>query len=152
MTWLTQLCIKADISHEQFVVLLPDRVSLIVTFYNNTLHVIGKDKFRYTHIQKGMYHTYEQILLLCVGKEFYIPLPTAMADHCKACNLILITVLCLYFHEAPVHLISFARSSLITPSTVSLRGYDLAFGRYKIAMSRYIILYNCKPACIPVFF
>lgn len=109
MVWLAQSGLESDGLHENFIVMVPDRSSVAVSFCNDGLHVVCKNSFWNAHILECMKHSDEQIFLLCVWKEFNEPLSAMMANHGKAGCLDYFAVLCKNINKSPVHLIALSR-------------------------------------------
>jgi hypothetical protein len=147
---LAKLRFKAKVAHEQFVVLLPDRTALIIPADDDALHVVREDILRDAHVQEGMDHTDEEILLAGIGEEFDIAFSTAMADHGKAGNPIGFSLFGLHFDESPIHLVGLAGSCPISSAAVSLWGDHLALGRDKVLVGGDVILNNRFSALEPV--
>ena len=59
MTWLAELCFKANGFHEGFVILLPHRAPFQVAMENDAFHVVGKNESGDPHVLEGMDHTDE---------------------------------------------------------------------------------------------
>ena len=55
-----------------------------------------------------------------------------MADHCKAGDPVIMSVIVIHGDEAPVHLVCFTRTCVITESAIALRIDQLPFGRDQI--------------------
>ena len=70
-----------------------------------------------------MQHTYEQVLLLGVGEEFYVAGSAMVTYHGKAGCLIALIGICMDIHESPVHLKDFSGIRDITSPSISLRRY-----------------------------
>ena len=88
MPWLTKLGLKPDDFHEGFVIFLPYGISCRIPSDHDTLHIVGENSLRDTHIDERMDHSDEEILLLGIWKELNIPLSAMMTDHCEAGTLI----------------------------------------------------------------
>lgn len=99
-----------------------------------------------------MNHANEQVFLLGVGKELNIPLAAVVANHCKTRCLVLLAVIRVHGHEAPVHLVCLAGGSEIPASTVPLRGNSVARSRHKMLVRGDITLNGGLAAGIAVFF
>ena len=76
---------------------------------------------RNSHVEEGMDHSDEQVLLAGIREEFNVTFAAAMTDHRKTGNTAAVAILILYLHESPVHLIGFPRSSPVSSSTIALR-------------------------------
>ena len=117
---LAQFCFKPDGIHKHFIVFLPYRMPVLVSSNNNTLHVICQNILRYSHIFEGVEHADKQILLFGIRKELDIPFSAMVADHSKTSCSIVSARTVLHMYEAPVHLIGFAGSGLISSSAIAL--------------------------------
>lgn len=151
MPCLAQFCFKAEISHKQFIIFLPDWVSLFIAPEHDIFHVVRQDIFRDSHIQKRMDHSDKQVLLLHAWKKLNILLLTAMADHGETGDFISIASCTLHFNESPAHLVKFSRCGMVTLAPAALRRYKLPFGRYKFFMAGNI-LFNDGQAALKVIF
>ena len=118
--------------HELLIILLPNRLALMVPPDHHALHVVRENGFGHSHVAESVNHADEQVFLLGVGKELYIPLAAVMANHCKTRCLVLLAVIRVHRHEAPVHLVRLARCSEIPAPTVPLRGNSVARSRDKM--------------------
>ena len=123
-------------------------MSLKVSLYDDTLHIVGEDIPWYAEHVECMDHTDEQILLPRVREELYVHLPTVMTDHRKTGNLVFIACRIGDPCESPVHLVGFSRTCRIPASAVSLWIDLLTSGWNQILMSSYVILYGRQAACI----
>ena len=81
MTWLAQLRLEAGGVHESLIIVLPDRMSFLITAYHDTLHVVCQHILWYPHEIEGMDHSDEQVLLFRVREELHIPFAAVVADH-----------------------------------------------------------------------
>jgi len=87
--WVSRLAkagVESYVSHAEFIIVLPDRLSMGIPADYNTLHVVCQDFLRNTHEQERMNHSDEEVFLPGIWKELDIAFSTAMADHGKACQ------------------------------------------------------------------
>ena len=108
MPGLAMLCPEADIFHKSLVILLPYGIPLEVPVEDYTFHVVSQNVSRDPHVGKAVDHADEQVLLLGIGKEFYIPLTAVVADRGKAGHLIFAAIIVHHLGEAPIHLEGFS--------------------------------------------
>ena len=151
MPGFTQLCLKAEVVHEELVILLPYGVAFLVAADHDAPHVVREDLVRDPEMEERVDHPDKQVFLLRIRKELHVPFPAGMTDHDKTGDLIRITIGRFHGHKAPVHLVAFARRSNVTPAAVSLRGNDLTPGREQVFMRRHIPLYGRLAPGIPAF-
>ena len=78
MTGLAELRLESNGLHELLIVLLQDWIAIHISPNDHALHVIRQDVLRNTHLAKSVDHPNEQIFLLCIGEELYIPLPAVV--------------------------------------------------------------------------
>ena len=65
--------LESDGLHEDLVIPVPDRCSLQIPVVDDRFHVVGQHVPRNPHVGKGMDHSDEQVLLLRIGEELYVP-------------------------------------------------------------------------------
>ena len=129
MSGFAKLCLKTEVAHKEFIILLPYRVSFGIPAGYDALHVIGKNFLRDSHVHERMNHSDEQVLLFCIRKKLNITLSAGVAYHCKTGYLVDLACSGLHGYEAPVHLVAFTRACFIPPTTVTLWSHDLTLGR-----------------------
>lgn len=127
--------------HERLVLVVPQRAAVRVPSGDDGLHVVGQHRLRAPQVPEGMYHPYEQVLLLRVWEEFDVPLPAVVADHGEACCPSDIPVRGVYVREAPVHLVALPWPGGVASAAVPLRGHGLPSGGYEVAVPRDVDLY-----------
>ena len=110
---LAEFCLETHGFHELLIILLPNRLALMVWPDHHILHVICENGFGNPHAAKSVNHADERVFLLGVGKELNIPLAAVVANHCKTRRLVLLAVIHIHCHEAPVHLVCLAGCSEI---------------------------------------
>ena len=142
MSGLAQLCFKANVAHEEFVVLLPYGMAFRVTVKHDVLHVIRKDLLRHAHVLKCVEHPDEQVFLLGVWEKLHISLSACVADHGETGNLVGRSASGFNSDKVPVHLVTLAGKRLISSAPVSLRRYDHSLRREKILMVSDIVFYG----------
>ena len=107
---------------------------------NHAFHVVRKDILRDAHVPEPVEHTNEQIFLLCIGEELYIPLPAVVANHSEAGGVVFTSIVCLYLRKAPVHLKRLSGTGRVPSPTVSLRFNCMTRGGNKIMVGRDVVL------------
>ena len=140
MTGLAELRLESNGLHELLIVLLPDWIAIHITPNDHALHVIRQDVLRNTHVAKSVDHPNEQIFLLCIGEELYIPLPAVVANHSKAGSAVFTSIISLYLRKAPVHLKCLSGTGRVPSPTVSLRLNCMTRGGNKMIVGRDVVL------------
>ena len=105
---LAKASVESYVSHKEFIIVLPDWLSLWISADHYTLHVVYQSLLRHTHGQECMNHSDEEVFLLGIWKKLDIALSTAVTDHGRACDVGRISVLIINIHESPIHWIAFA--------------------------------------------
>ena len=119
---------EVDGLHKCLIILLPHGMSLKIPVENDTFHVVGQNVLGDAHVGEAVDHADEEVLLLCIGEELHIPLPTMMTDHGEAGSSILAAVVVHHIGEAPVHLEGFSRLRGEPAATAALGCHQLPFG------------------------
>ena len=132
VTGLTQLRLEPDSIHEGFIIFLPYGISFEITPKNDTFHVVCQDVLWDTHVGKCTEHSDEQVFLFGIRKEFHITFAAMMTDHYKTGDAVVMSVIVVHGDEAPVHLVCFAWTCMVTKSAITLRIYQLPSGRDQI--------------------
>ena len=146
--YLAELCPEPKKALERIIVVVVDHIPCGIPAKRHALHVVRKDPLRNPHNGEGMYHPYEQVLLLGVGEELHIPEAAVMADHRKAGASPCIPDHIDRIHEAPVHLVSVSAFSGVSPSAVPIRLNGMPRGWDEIVMAVDVVLQDRDPSVI----